>query len=421
MGCGSSNIVEDNVYAESQSVCADCGSVLSVDTLANSPVGGSDVSYSYTTPQSKRPTPNLIKGRQQVRALCRVLRVNSEIEQLSQSYFNQAYNHESFINVSLIKKEVLAGSCVLISCRLSNWPITVRTIAYLIDVDPESMGPVYQEALKTLNVCVPALNVSDVMEAHCQEYRITSEHVPVELAVDPQELTKRALALVELAAESWIVTGRRPVPIMMAATYLSWQSLQPTKLRQKTSLQKFCQIAKVDNNKPATKRVSEIKEMLCKLGNEIPWEKREVTPDNVVQMVEDILNYRFALLRKALKSYKNSLKVDLLFDTEEETLASKTQEGKDSFSTKQGTEETEQQASSAGDSSNEPNWGKRVLFAPPCVVNPKKRKIDQGNQMKVTGDEDISDSEINSYIRTPQEVRDFVLTQKLFLQKSDKL
>lgn len=404
--CGSSNVVEDELYAQSQVVCADCGSVLSEGRLANDRFGGSDVSFSYTTQQSKKPCPNLKKALQRLRAVCRVLRVSSEIEQLSRTYFDQAYNHERFIYVSLAKKEVLACCCVLISCRMFNWPITMGTIAYLVDTDSDCLLPVYQDTLKALNVSVPALSVRDVMEAHCQEYKITSAHVQEELACDINELTKRALALVELAAESWIVTGRRPVPIMMAATYLSWQSLQPTKLRQKMTLEKFCQIAKVDKNRRALKRVSEIKEMLCKLGNEIPWETGKITPDNVVQQVDDILNHRFALLRNALKSYEDSPSIDL-------------QQSDTKVKTESSTVKTEQQAHSVGDSCDEPNWGKSVLFAPPCVVNPKKRKREQSNQMEVTGDEEISDSEISSYIRTPQEVRILAQTQKLF--QSDRL
>uniref|UniRef100_A0A3B4AKG1 Transcription factor IIIB 50 kDa subunit n=1 Tax=Periophthalmus magnuspinnatus TaxID=409849 RepID=A0A3B4AKG1_9GOBI len=395
--CGSSNVVEDDLYAQSQSVCVDCGSVVSEGFLANDPVG--EVYYSHSAPQSKRPCSNLIKGLQRVRALCRVLRVNSEIEKLSQTYFEQAYNHKSFINVSLTKKEALAGSCVLISCRMHDWPVTVGTIAYLIDTDSGAVGAVYQETLNTLNICIPTLT---------------------ELAAEAKELTKRALALVELAADSWIVTGRRPVPIMIAATYLSWQSLQPTKLRLKMTLDKFCQMTKVDKNRPAMKRVTEIKEMLCKLGNEIPWEKQEITPNNVIQQVEDILSYRFALMRKALKSYEDSLKADIqqCDAKNKKTMRTKTAELKTSSKTGSSVLETERANNGACD---EPNWGKRLLFAPPCVVNPKKRKRAPSNQINVTGDEEISDSEIDSYIRTHQEVREIAMTQKLLCQESDNL
>ncbi|KAK7895392.1 hypothetical protein WMY93_020717 [Mugilogobius chulae] len=400
-GCGSSNVVEDALYAQVQLVCADCGSVVSEGFLVNDPVGGSDVSFSHSTQQTKRPCRNLIKGLQRLRGVCRVLRLNTEIEKTAQTYFEQVYNHQSFINVSLTKKELLLGSCVLIGCRIHNWPISVGTIAYLIDSDPTAVGPVYQETVKTLNIQVPSFCAADVMEAHCQEYKITSKHVSSELAADIKELTKRALALVELAAESWIVTGRRPVPIMMAATYLSWQSLQPTKLRLKTTLDKFCQIAEVDKNRPAVRRVSEIKETLCKLGNQIPWEKREVTNANVMPQVEDILNYRFALMRRAVRAYEESIKQRE--DEDEETAASESTEGKVSSET--GSENVQTDADVA---CVEPNWGKR-----------KRKTVTTNDCPDVTGDEDISDTEIESYIRSREEVRDMALTQKLLEKEND--
>lgn len=40
-GCGSTNIVDDDLYSQPQLVCVDCGSVVSEGVLANDPVGGS--------------------------------------------------------------------------------------------------------------------------------------------------------------------------------------------------------------------------------------------------------------------------------------------------------------------------------------------------------------------------------------------
>lgn len=39
--CGSTNIVDDDLYSQAQLVCVDCGSVVSEGVLANDPVGGS--------------------------------------------------------------------------------------------------------------------------------------------------------------------------------------------------------------------------------------------------------------------------------------------------------------------------------------------------------------------------------------------
>ena len=104
-----------------------------------------------------------------MKSICRILRVNSEIQDLSQTYYRLAYQHTSFINVSLQKKEVLSGCCVLVCCRLLNWPITMGTIICLLDADPVVVGAVYQEMVKVLNIEAPIVGIKDVMESHSQE------------------------------------------------------------------------------------------------------------------------------------------------------------------------------------------------------------------------------------------------------------
>lgn len=269
----------------------------------------------------------------------------------------------------------------------------------------------------------------------CVRYKISAPDVCEELAENSKDLTKRTVALVELAADSWIVTGRRPVPIMMAATYLAWQSLKPNKYRLSLTLSKFCQIAKVKSLRPALKRITEIKEVLCKLAKEIPWLTQTVTPDNVLQQVEDILKYRFALLRRALKTHEEAL----LAECEENTPSNSVQAEEQSpdASTAQQRElntdllhrpengedgvhtEPEKHISSKGSQDPAHNWGKRVLFAPPCVVHVKKRRVEQPTAADVTGDEEISDSEISSYIRSPSEAREFALAQNILSSSED--
>lgn len=271
-------------------------------------------------------------------------------------------------------------------------------------------------------------------------YKISSAHVPEELAENPKDLNKRAAALVELAADSWIVTGRRPVPIIMAAIYLAWQSLRPVKQRLKTSLEKFCQIAQVKKLRPALKRIVELKDVLCKLGREIPWVSEAVTSDNVVLQVEDILKHRYALLRRAMQAHEEALLAECEDSLTEENTPSHISElvqQSPNLSSAEQREPNTGRSERPGDGSDsvsaapelhsqpdqEParNWGKRVLFAPPCVIHAKKRRVEQPELKDVTGDEDISDSEIDSYIRSPLEARDFALAQKIMsLSGSEK-
>ncbi|XP_061782860.1 transcription factor IIIB 50 kDa subunit [Nerophis lumbriciformis] len=399
--CGSPNVVEDDLHAQRQLVCVDCGAVVSEGLLTHDTFEGRDVSYSWTAAVAKKPCLNQINGQQRVKAICRALRVNKEIEDLSKTYFAQAYEHQSFIYVSLQKKENLAGCCVLLSCRQLDWPITMGTISCLLEADTLMVGAVYQELIKSLKIQAPLVNVTDLMEAHCQEYKITPHDVHEDLAEDHRDLNKRALALVEVAADSLIVTGRKPIPLMMATVFLAWQSLNPNRVRLKMTLEKFCLIAKMRKHKAAMTRVAEIKGALCKLGKEIPWVTDAVTPENVVKHVEDIVKNRSALLRSALRTHEAALQQD----SDEPTTPEKAEQPADDES------EAAQRP--------QPNWGNRVLFAPPCVTRPKKRKVEPESLKDVTGDEDISDGEIDSYIRTPREAREFALSQAALLAQSE--
>lgn len=227
------------------------------------------------------------------------------------------------------------------------------------------------------------------------------------------------MALVELAGDSWIVTGRRPIPIMTAAMYLAWQSLKPSRLRLKYTLEKFCRVAQVTPNRVAKKRVAEMKEVLCKLGSEIPWQTAAPTPGDVLLQVDDILKHRHTLLRRAVQTHKETLLLaeerpaSSALDPVEKETHSGPSEGHCSELELEG-------CSNEATKSPEPeqNWGRKLLFAPPCVVRPKRRRVERSEGKEVTGDEEISDSEIDSYIRTPQEARDFAVAQKMLEGKS---
>ncbi|XP_077593415.1 transcription factor IIIB 50 kDa subunit isoform X1 [Stigmatopora nigra] len=418
--CGSSSLVEDDHHTQRQVVCADCGTVVSEGALIHDQFEGAAVSYNRTTAVAKKPCLNQIKGQQRLTALCRVLRVNSEIETQASTYFGQAYEHEHFLNVSLQKKDNLAGCCVLVSCRQLNWPITIGTVACLLDADISTLGAIYLEMVQVLKIQAPLVNISDMMEAHCQEYKISSLDVHENFAENCKDLNKRALSLLEMAADSWIVTGRKPLPLMMAAVYLAWQSLNPNKFRLKMSLDKFCAIAKVRKNQTASKRVGEIKSVLCKLGQEIPWLTGSVTMDNVAWHVADVVKNRFALLQRALKRHEETTQVESQPISE---MANPSDPKDQTQCTSVPNSEDGNQAAVDDENINqncELNWGKRMLFAPPCVIQPKRRKVVLEAIKDVAEDEEISDTEIESYIRTPREVKEFVLMQEALILQNEK-
>ncbi|KAI5614312.1 transcription factor IIIB 50 kDa subunit [Silurus asotus] len=387
--CGSNSVVEDELYSQTQWVCQDCGSVISeglFTTVLSEEKYSKAVPYYASTQVAKTPCPNLIKGLVRVRALCRILRLSKRMESDVANLFERAYQHPHFLNGHLMKKEMLGGSCVLSVCRQNNWPVALGTIGMLLDADPPSIGAIYNDLNQALNIQnTTSSSFTELLEVHCHEFKLNPSDVPDIYVESVDRLVQRSTALLELAADLWLVTGRHPLPLLTACVYIAWQSLKPM-ARMKCTLKKFCELAKLPNLKQtggmrrdtAVRRIGELREALCKLGRVLPWLRGgAVEPSSICTLVEDILSYRRTLMLQAMRNSELDLKAE------------------------------EQSAASC----EEVHWGKRNLFVPPSARKAKRPRLDSPVP-NVNGDENISDTEIESYIRSPEEVKVFLEVQK---------
>ncbi|XP_031433250.1 transcription factor IIIB 50 kDa subunit isoform X2 [Clupea harengus] len=537
--CGSTNVVEDELYSERTLVCEDCGSVVTrehLTTTRSEEEQSTAVPYYASTEVTKQPCRNLIKCMKRVRALCRIFRFPGDMESRTVELYQQAYGHPTFLQVRLSKKELLAGACMVAVARMNNWPIAMGTIGSLLEADSTLMGAVYQDLIKSLHLQATSSSITDLLESYCHGLNLTAKVVGEEYGETAERLTERATALVELAGDTWLVTGRHPLRISLAAVYLAWQSLRPAS-RMKVSLAVFCRIAKLTEGKvPGSQvvqvRVKELREVLCKLGAQLPWLRgARVEPGRVAALVEDIVKHRRLLLAMAMKSHEEDLQANAINNemaTSDDTsapveitptaaenvlvpgnmpgaadntptrhnmptLPENTQTGDMAVTSENtltrdnvpaascsthtpaqvhppvsgralpkvhlpedrpedrkpvgvrrragemtcimttGVEEMdtlgehglkveEDGSSLAGQDSwsadlPEDHWGKRQLFVPPCLRLAKRPRTERGPD--VTGDEEISDSEIESYIRTPKEVRDFLTTQRWIAEEQE--
>ncbi|KAF5892016.1 transcription factor IIIB 50 kDa subunit [Clarias magur] len=229
--CGSNSVVEDELYSQTQWVCQDCGSVIAEGTFTTTlseEQYSTAVPYYITTEVTKKPCPNLLKGLGRVRSLCRILRLSRDMESEVTSLYERAYQHPVFLKGHLMKKEMLGGSCVLSVCRQNNWPVAIGTISMLLDADPASMGTVYNELNKALNIQNKTpCSFTELLESHCHEYKLGPSDVPDFCVESVGRLVQRSTALLELASDVWLVTGRQPLPLITACVYVAWQSLKP--------------------------------------------------------------------------------------------------------------------------------------------------------------------------------------------------
>lgn len=300
-------------------------------------------------------------------------------------------------------------------------------------------------------------------------YKLSPSDVPEVFSESTPRLVERAAGLVELAADTWLVTGRHPVHVLVGAVYLAWLSLNPCKTRLGIPLARFCRMAKVCMPGKAALRVLELKEVLCQLARELPWLRgAPVDSRTVPTLTGDILKHRILLMRKAMQNFESELPPAAggphtcpptaegaphsqprraLVEGDEAPIRS----GKSPPPAMQmpasdwpsweasrfNTECPQSQPPPSGNPNEEAvtydldsqdgggdpvpenGWAKRHLFVPPCTRNPPKKRRMENVGPAVTGYEEISDSEIEGYLRTPQEMDEFEELQRRLMSTSD--
>uniref|UniRef100_A0A8I3WWG5 Transcription factor IIIB 50 kDa subunit n=1 Tax=Callithrix jacchus TaxID=9483 RepID=A0A8I3WWG5_CALJA len=168
--CGSTELVEDSHYSQSQLVCSDCGCVVTEGVLTTtfSDEGNlREVTYSRSTGENEQVSRSQQRGLRRVRDLCRVLQLPPTFEDTAVAYYQQAYRHAGIRAARLQKKEVLVGCCVLITCRQHNWPLTMGAICTLLYADLDVFSSTYMQIVKLLGLDVPSLCLAELVKTYC--------------------------------------------------------------------------------------------------------------------------------------------------------------------------------------------------------------------------------------------------------------
>lgn len=377
--CGSYEIAEDAHYSQDQLVCTDCGFILSEGLLTTTQTEEGfqqAVKFSESTGQRESTSKSKLTGIKRVRDVCRVLRLPDSFAESAVSYYEQAFDHPNFHFITTQKKEAVMGCCVYITCRQHRWPLTMATICSLVYSKEEIFASIYPDVVQTLKLDVPFLSLADLAKSHCKSFKLfqSSTSAPAGYLEDLNKVLERTLQTLELASDTWLVTGRQPVPIITASAFVSWQSLQPS-TRLKCTFITFCKLCDVDLPPPSKKRLKEFQEIFLKLSSQLPWLKMfSLNKNTVVRHLGDILKHRIYLMRRTIAA------------------------------------EAEKVTTEPINPSSIACYSEINPFLPPCIKNPKKRRHPATftpESQNITGEEDISDSEIDQYLRTPDEVEEF--------------
>ncbi|KAM9368588.1 transcription factor IIIB 50 kDa subunit [Phaethornis superciliosus] len=409
--CGSGALVEDSHYTQQQLVCASCGCVLAEGLLTTTYTEEEqlrEVTYSQSTGQREQQSRCLQRGIRRVQDLCKVLQLPGGFEETAVSYFQRAFQHPAFHLVSLEKKELLGGCCVFVTCRQHNWPLTMGTICSLLYAKQELFANVFLSLQKELELSVPALSLADLVKTQLSSFQLFQPQadIPAQFVEDKEKLVSRTMQLVELASQTWLVTGRHPVPIVTAAAFLAWQSLQPS-TRLTCTLGQFCKLVGTHLPPPAHLRLKELLEILLRMAAQLAWLRVfHLDKKTVVKHVGDLLQHRIFLLKKAFCQEEEENEEE----KEEKEKEKKGKEKKEEEEEKQKEKKEEEsgEGSLVGQREKKRNQSSPRPLLPPCLIKPRKRPraaAPNASDSAVTGEEPISDTEMEQYLRDPEEIR----------------
>lgn len=160
-----------------------------------------------------------------------------------------------------------------------------------------------------------------------------------------------------------MIEGRTPVHIIFAAAFLAWKSVEPYD-RRKVKLTDFCRKIGIDCKHTTSQRVTELFNAIKTLATNAPdLRGREITKNNIGIYLDRILEYKSSLIYDFNQKMKK----------------------RNDFKSVGATDDN--------------------MFS---FFKRKFKENDESNpnhNESVNGDQEISDSEIESYLRNPKEVK----------------
>lgn len=377
--CGEKALGKEVENGMEHLVCYECGylgetSNLVIEASADSVytkdipfIAHEGISKEMLSMLKKRDSEGKLSGRKAVKNFGSRFCFSSEKMQTSLQYFDEAYENTLIKQKSIEYKQTVAAACVYITCRMTNYPITLREMASSIRVNIFLFGKVFKVVKQILNVDLPSLSLGSVTTNLLEK-----SNFDFKLIKDSQEI-------VQLCTGIWSnSTPNDYSAVVTAAVYMAWsahnQSTNKAYFKQ-AAIKSFCETHHLNFRRNVYRQLTGIIESLCLLSNKIPWLSNKVDKKQLLYYLNDIIKYQRTLISEALAELKEAL------PSRKKRKVSKSAETGDNIAI--------------------------------CIVHP-----DLDLNSEVLSVHDIPDEDIKHYIRDPQEVDYIQNCQELLKTKA---
>uniref|UniRef100_G3ML04 BRF2-like C-terminal domain-containing protein n=1 Tax=Amblyomma maculatum TaxID=34609 RepID=G3ML04_AMBMU len=367
--CGASAVIDESGDGISQ-VCTACGVV--VDSAALCVAQGINSEGLSYVPSAETATLSMVrtKSKRGTHYHCHLssnrLRCNDWIKKEGAKFGMDPVMREQACNffnkhvgqMPLTQQLAFAAACCYQVLRDSNQSVLLHTLTSSAQCSSTHLCQALRMVRETTGVEVGHARVEELLPEVAQSLE----------AKERKEVISRATALLKPLRLCWFLEGRSPHCVAPALIFTAWKSLDIS-TRVRTSYPAFCQRHSLPNTKPDCRTVCGLNKVLIQLAAQIPWLKgKKLSKKNASVYVPDVIRYAA------------SLAID---------------------GTKEADDSSDQQT--ATDVSVAIFRTFRKGRKGPSV--PLQQDTDSPSKDSEDGDADISDSEIDNYIRTEREVR----------------
>ncbi|XP_015929400.1 transcription factor IIIB 50 kDa subunit [Parasteatoda tepidariorum] len=283
----------EKAFDVEEQVCKACGIVC--DDIQFGIECNKDLSFKpFQSTASRKPRAEALNhGIDAVDFLCHQFNITADVKMETLNLLKEIYASRRKVGKSFKMKEdvgVLAGCCLLNIQRKHKLPVPINGFCSSLKCNKKKilkMTKVLQNYLidnilseeesEDYNQDISVVNSSVEDNESLESYTATLlSHAPEAIK---NELIQKTTTLAKLADSCWLLTGRSKLGVVSAAAYLCWKSMNP---KNKLTLPGFCREYSLNVTK-ARSRVPELKDMLLKLGANIPSKTANyVTDKNII-------------------------------------------------------------------------------------------------------------------------------------------
>ena len=276
--------------------CPHCGSVLEEEQVFRHDPGSHDFSGSFANADGSQryghgfnnqlgarlPTNDMSAGKKKLKRLicsvCSKLQLPSEITEQTERFVLDEVNENYRFKMSRAKFRMV-GSCVYIVCRKNNLPVTLGQIALACGCSHYAIGDYLKVIDREFNLHQAPVTVQNLIPVACSYLS------------KPKECEEIALQLSEQSSSAMVLKSM-PLPQAIAHSVIASLALNKG-TKQLAEVKKLCEKMSQEAESTVVGCINILKRYMMKLLEEIPWiNMKYVKITNVHFYVTDIVKYR---------------------------------------------------------------------------------------------------------------------------------